>query len=157
MKRKSIIVAGMLLALSISTVACSGNKASDANTVAETTAVAAESTTEKADESSSETAQEGVYVIYNKTGEIVTAITITDKEDNKVVAQSEDLKDGDNVKLTIAADGDMNSKEYALEFTTEGGYNAIYGTLRFESVPITLLASDAMTGPTPIAFEIPEN
>ena len=45
---------------------------------------------------------------------------------------------------------------YTLEYTTESGRNASFTTLHFETVPINLLAEDAMTGATPLQFAIPE-
>jgi len=43
--------------------------------------------------------------------------------------------------------------ELTLEFTTESGYTAAFTSLHIETASISLLAEDALTGPTPIAFQ----
>ena len=151
MRKKSIVIAGILLTLATGITACSGkSKATETTTaVSESSENTAESTSEAPTGE-----QTGVYTIYNGTGEAVSSITITDKSDNQVVAKSGKLAEGENVELTLLANASqMESKEYILAFATESGYSASYDTLRFETVPITLLAADAMTGPTPIVFE----
>ena len=48
--------------------------------------------------------------------------------------------------------GEDGSHRLTLSFKTEGGYEAAFQTLSIEEAPVTLLAADAMTGATPIAF-----
>ena len=50
-----------------------------------------------------------------------------------------------------------NKPGYAvtLSFKTESGYEAALTTLHFETVPVSLLAADALTGATPISFKAP--
>ena len=43
-----------------------------------------------------------------------------------------------------------------LSFKTESGREGAFETLHFETVPISLLAADAMTGATVISFKAPE-
>lgn len=99
------------------------------------------------------------YVIYNQTGETVKELFLTangeEKGDN--LAGDAGLADGKNVTVTI----DMPASETAdwsstLEFTTEGGYTGTFETLHFEEAPISLIAEDAKTGATQIAFSAPE-
>lgn len=116
---------------------------------------ATEAEDEKADAEKSETMEIGVYTIINKTGEKVTELYhyengSKDKGDNLAAAG---LADGDSVDSTVEMPGDKTEAyESTLEFTTESGYTAKFETLHFETVKIELLAEDAMTGATPIAF-----
>ncbi|MCR5794418.1 MAG: hypothetical protein K6G61_03570 [Solobacterium sp.] len=47
---------------------------------------------------------------------------------------------------------DDPSVSLTLEFTTASGYTGKFETLHIETAPITLVAEDALTGSTPIAF-----
>jgi len=104
--------------------------------------------------------QEGVYTIYNVTGEKVTSVTITDnitKETSDNYVGEEGLAaDGVlNLTLTLPAGADSEHR-FTLAFVTESGYEGKFETLSLETVPISLLAADAMTGATQIAFKVPE-
>ena len=103
--------------------------------------------------------QTGVYTVYNETGEKVTELFISDnvsgdKTENLAVDEENDgLAAGEIIVLeySIPAGEDGNHR-LTLSFKTEGGYEAAFQTLSIEEAPVTLLAADAMTGATPIAF-----
>ena len=103
--------------------------------------------------------QTGVYTVYNETGEKVTELYISDnvsgdKTENLAVDEENDgLAAGEIIVLeySIPAGEDGNHR-LTLSFKTEGGYEAAFQTLSIEEAPVTLLAADAMTGATPIAF-----
>ena len=95
------------------------------------------------------------YTVHNVTGETVTELYITDnltgeKSENYA---GEGLADGASVAISGA-----NKAGYAvtLSFKTESGYEAAFPTLHFETVPISLLSADALTGATPISFKAPQ-
>ena len=99
------------------------------------------------------------YTVYNTTGEKVTGLYVTDNltgEKSENLA-GEGLEDGASVEIN-----GTNKPGYVitLSFTTESGYEAAFGTLHFETVPISLLPAktdaDAVTGATPISFSAPE-
>ena len=101
------------------------------------------------------------YTVYNKTGEKVTELFLMD---NKTGEKGENLagegveKDA-SVELSRTVKADKTGKEdyeLSLIFKTESGYEGTFGTLHFETVPITLLAQDALTGATPISFSAPD-
>ena len=99
------------------------------------------------------------YTVYNTTGEKVTGLYVTDNltgEKSENLA-GEGLENGASVEIK-----GTNKPGYVitLSFTTESGYEAAFGTLHFETVPISLLPAktdaDAVTGATPISFSAPE-
>ena len=95
------------------------------------------------------------YTVYNTTGEKVTELYVTDnltgeKSDNYA---GEGLADGESVEISGS---NRNGYEITLSFKTESGYEGTFGTLHFETVPISLLTVDAASGATPIAFRAPE-
>ena len=102
--------------------------------------------------------QTGHYTVYNKTGETVTELYITD---NATGEKGENLVgDGlaiDAVKMVTKTIPAETPAHHALTFTyvTESGRTGEFTTLSIEDVPITLLAADAMTGATPISFFAP--
>ena len=104
--------------------------------------------------------QEGVYTIYNVTGEKVTSVTITDnstKETSDNFVGEEGLAADGVLNLTLSLPADEDGKHrFTLAFVTESGYEGKFETLSLETVPISLLAADAMTGATQIAFKAPE-
>lgn len=137
-----LFLAGLM---SASLVACSSNTAQSEPAKEEKTEETAE-TSEKA---------VGTYTIYNKTGETVTELYLyvvgsADKGDN-IVPDGLNADDSCGISIEEAADAVL-----VLEFTTESGYTAKFETLHIEEAPISLLAQDAMTGATPIAFEAGE-
>lgn len=107
--------------------------------------------------------QMGVYIVYNETGEKVTELYLTDnvtgeKGENLAVDEENDgIAAGEVIILdyTLPAGEDGNHR-LTLSFKTEGGYEAAFQTLSIEEVPVTLLAADAMTGATAIAFKAAE-
>ena len=95
------------------------------------------------------------YVIFNETGETVTELYVTDNatgETSENYAGAEGLAKGGIVEIN-----GTNKEGYVvtLSFKTESGYEGSFTTLHFEDVPISLLAPDAMTGATAIAFKAP--
>ncbi len=103
--------------------------------------------------------QVGIYTVYNKTGEKVTELTITDNVTGEVsenfAGEGLDADAVIEVKMELPADQDAHHR-YTLTFKTEGGYEGVFATLSNEVAPITLLAADAMTGATPITFFAPQ-
>ena len=95
------------------------------------------------------------YTVYNVTGEKITELYMTDnatgeKSENYA---GEGLADGECVEINGTKKADYTM---TLSFKTESGYEGAFKTLHFETVPISLLAADAMTGATPISFKAPE-
>lgn len=94
------------------------------------------------------------YTVHNVTGETVTELYITDNQTGEKSENyaGEGLADG----ASVAING-TNKAGYAvtLSFKTESGYEAAFPTLHFETVPISLLSADALTGATPISFKAP--
>ena len=135
---------------------CSSSTASA--TAAATTAAAA--STAAAEESAAATAEAvqtvGEYTLYNETGETVTELYLyptgsSEKGDN--LAGDHGFMNAHATKRTYDAGDAAADTKLTLEFTTESGYNASFTTLSIETAPITLLAEDALTGATPIAFQ----
>ncbi len=167
MKKKTYAAVIAAVVLGASITAC-GSKASTAASTAATTA-ATEAATEAAAEASTEAAaaatteltgpQDAEYTVYNSTGEKVTELYLyengsSDKGENYA---KDGLADGASVVIDRTEDASViKTISYTLEYTTESGRNASFTTLHFETVPINLLAEDAMTGATPLQFAIPE-
>ena len=110
-----------------------------------------------AEETAPET-QTGVYSVINKTGENVTEVRITDNLNPEQTLAFPAFGGGflepdDLVVLyfDIPANEDGEHR-LTLSFKTESGREETFGTLSIEEVKIELLAADAMTGATPIAF-----
>ena len=118
---------------------------------------------ETAEEAVDETAvQIGEYTITNETGEVVTYLCISDNETGESMSMTyppeEGVQNGDSCAMSYAIPANEDG-HHRLTFTfkTESGYEGSFATLSIEEAGITLLAADAMTGPTPIAFtEAPE-
>ena len=116
---------------------------------------------ETKDEETTETTEEevqtvGVYTVYNATGEGVTELYLyptgdADKGEN-YAAGGHGFGDAHAKILTYDA-ADDPSVELTLEFTTNSGYTGKFETLHIETAPISLLAEDALTGATQIAFQ----
>ena len=100
----------------------------------------------------------GNYTIYNKTGETVTEVKITDNVTGEAIVFPYDgvgsLENDGMMTMTIEIPKDENgsSHELTLSFKTESGREEAFGTLHIEDVVIDLLAADAMTVATPINF-----
>ena len=105
--------------------------------------------------------QTGVYTIFNKTGELVTEVKLTDNvtgETNDFFAE-EDFNfssDGIVVLYFDVPEAEADQHTLTLSYKTESGREEAFTTLKIEEATIELLAADAMTGATPIAFTIPE-
>ena len=98
----------------------------------------------------------GEYTVYNSTGESITELYLyptgsSDKGEN--LAGEHGFKDAHAVGLTYDAGDKAADTALTLEFTTESGYSAKFETLHIETAPLTLLAEDALTGATPLAFQ----
>ena len=103
-------------------------------------------------------AQVGTYTIYNKTGETVTELFITDNvtgEKSANYAVNGFAADAVNTITCSLPGGEDGSHRLTLSFKTEGGYEGTFETLSIEVAPITLLAEDAKTGATAITFFAP--
>ena len=95
------------------------------------------------------------YTIFNETGEKITELYVTDNitgEKSENYAGEEGLDKGAIIEIN-----GTNKEGYVitLSFKTESGYEGAFETLHFETVPISLLAADALTGATPISFFAP--
>ncbi len=102
--------------------------------------------------------QVGTYTVYNRTGENVTELVITDNVTGAATSNlaAAGLADGAVSVITYAIPGgEDGSHRLTLSFKTESGYEAAFTTLSIEVAPITLLAPDALTGATPINFFTP--
>ena len=103
----------------------------------------------------------GVYTIFNKTGELVTEVKLTDNvtgETNDFFAE-EDFNfssDGIVVLYFDVPEAEADQHTLTLSYKTESGREEAFTTLKIEEATIELLAADAMTGATPIAFTMPE-
>ena len=98
----------------------------------------------------------GTYTFYNRTGETVTELYLIDnltgeKGDNYA---ADGFADGTECVVTRTITAEEKDAGYSMTvfFKTEGGYEAQYASLHIEEAPVTLLAADALTGPTPISF-----
>ena len=107
--------------------------------------------------------QTGIYTISNKTGEAVTEVKITDNvtgESNDWSFTGDDALEGDGLLILYfdIPEGEDGEHRLTLSFKTKSGREESFGTLSIEEVNIDLLAADAMTGATPIAFSkvVPE-
>ena len=145
-KRILAMVIGMsMLALT----ACGSTAVTDSGSSASAAAstAGAESSTAAA-----ETA-ESVYELYNRTGDDLTEVFIYEAGSSD---KGENLSDQFHGGHAHIDKGQLpTGVDFILEFTTAGGYTAKFETLHAEVAPITLLAEDALTGPTVIAFQYP--
>lgn len=103
----------------------------------------------------------GVYTIFNKTGELVTEIKITDNLTGEVNAfpSEEDVPlDGEGIAVFYfdVPEAEADQHTLTLSYKTESGREESFGTLKIEEATIELLAADAMTGATPLAFVMPK-
>ena len=97
----------------------------------------------------------GTYTVYNTTGSKVTELYLheTESEDKGTNYAEGGMEDGAETVLTY--DGYMDAV-LTVEFVTEDGFSGSFTTLHIEEAPISLLAEDARTGATEIAFSQPE-
>ena len=101
--------------------------------------------------------QIGVYNITNETGEVVTFLSIADNitgESESVTYPAEEgIENGGSIVLSYAIPANEDGHHrLTFSFKTASGYEGTFTTLSIEETGITLLAADAMTGATPIAF-----
>lgn len=124
----------------------------------ETASVAPEKEEEKAEDANEEPAVETApakYTLYNQTGENLTDVYLYE---NGSSDKGENLADRfHGASATIDLGELPTDKVFTLEYKTEGGREGKFDTLHVEEAPIQLLAEDAKTGATDIAFSVPEN
>lgn len=100
----------------------------------------------------------GEYTICNTTGSPVTELYLypTGSAEKGKNHAAQPLGTGNRLVLKYDAGDAAKETELTLEFKTEDGYSASFTTLHIETAPISLLAEDALTGATPVAFRLPE-
>ena len=101
--------------------------------------------------------QIGEYYITNKTGDIVTFLCIADnvtgESESMTYPAEEGIENGGSCVMSFAIPANEDGHHrLTFSFKTAGGYEGSFATLSIEETGITLLAPDAMTGPTQIAF-----
>ena len=97
--------------------------------------------------------QMGHYMIRNATGGTVKDLTISHNAGSEKTHMDSEFADGAEIGIGFAIPADANKEHcLTLSFTLEDGTVQTFETLSIEDVTITLLALDAMTGATPIAF-----
>ena len=124
----------------------------------ETASVAPEKEEEKTEDTNEEATPETApakYTLYNQTGENLTDVYLYE---NGSSDKGENLADKfHGASATIDLGELPTDKVFTLEYKTEGGREGKFDTLHVEEAPIQLLAEDAKTGATDIAFSVPEN
>lgn len=104
--------------------------------------------------------QTGVYIIVNKTGEGITELKLTDNVTGDVsvfpdVEAGEVFEnEGTVIMYFDIPESEDGSHRLTLSYKTESGREESFGTLSIEEATIDLLAADAMTGATPLAFNM---
>ena len=102
----------------------------------------------------------GTYTFYNRTGETITELYLVDNLTGEKGPNyaGNGIADGASYVITRTVTAEEIEAGYSMTiaFKTEGGYEAQFATLHIEKAPISLLAQDALTGATPIAFKAPE-
>ncbi|MBR7081272.1 MAG: hypothetical protein IKI49_00975 [Oscillospiraceae bacterium] len=94
-----------------------------------------------------------VYTIYNRTGADLTEAYIYEAGSSD---KGENLADQFHGNHATIDRGELpKGVDFVLEFTNADGYTGKFETLHAEEAPITLLAEDAKSGATAIAFETP--
>ncbi|MGN0353604.1 MAG: hypothetical protein ACI4EI_00845 [Muricoprocola sp.] len=101
-----------------------------------------------------DTTATGVYSLYNVTGENLKEIYLYEAGNEKGENLIPDGL-GTNKKQVVTYEGAADAT-LVLEFTTDSDVTSSFETLHIEEVPIALLNADAVSGATPISFEIPE-
>ena len=104
-------------------------------------------------------AQTGTYTFHNRTGEKVTELylvnNLTGEKGPNYAVNGFEADAKYVITRTVSAEEIEAGYSMTVEFKTESGYSAQFVSLHIETVPITLLAADAMTGATPISFFAP--
>lgn len=103
--------------------------------------------------------QTGVYTVYNQTGEVVTAVTITSNETGDSVTVAENMAPEACEVVTFTLPAELNGHNcLTFAYTTESGRSEAFVQLSIETAPIQLLSQegiDAMTNATVIKFAVP--
>ena len=102
----------------------------------------------------------GTYTFFNKTGEKITEFYLIDnttEEQGENYAGEEGFAAEASMEIIRTVSRELVDAGYSMtvSFKTESGYEAQFATLHIEEAQIELLAADAMTGATPIAFVVP--
>ena len=104
-------------------------------------------------------ASTGTYTFFNKTGETITELylinNLTGEQGTNYAVNGMAADAKWVITRTVSAEEIQAGYSMTVAFKTEGGYEGRFETLHIETAPITLLAQDAMTGATPIAFQAP--
>ena len=104
-------------------------------------------------------ASTGTYTFFNKTGETITELylinNLTGEQGTNYAVNGMAADAKWVITRTVSAEEIEAGYSMTVAFKTEGGYEGRFETLHIETAPITLLAPDAMTGATPIAFQAP--
>lgn len=103
----------------------------------------------------------GIYTVFNKTGELVTEVKLTDNATGEINAFSAEEGSGfDSEGIVVlyfdVPEAEADDHTLTLSYKTESGREESFSTLKIEVATIELLAADAMTGATPIAFTMPK-
>lgn len=103
------------------------------------------------------------YTVFNTTGELITELYITD---NQTGEKSENYAGNEGLKPEAYVEiNGINKDDYevTLSFRTENGFEGVFETLHWETVPLSLLipssvedGADATTGATPLSFTAPQ-
>lgn len=101
------------------------------------------------------TTETGVYSVYNVTGEKLKELYLYEAGSEKGENLIPDGL-GNNKKQVLTYEGAADTT-LVLEFTTDSDVTSSFETLHIEEVPIALLNADAVSGATPISFEVPED
>lgn len=133
------VLAVLLIAALVLTMAACGNKTDGKDK------------TDKGNEEV-ETAK-SVYTIYNRTGADLTEAYIYEAGSSDKGENFADQFHGNHA--TIDRGELPKGVDFVLEFTNADGYTGKFETLHAEEAPITLLAEDAKSGATAIAFTTP--
>ena len=148
---KKFIVGIASMAMVFSLAAC-GGASTQQPAATEEAAAEEEAAEEGATEEEAGTAV-SIYEIYNRTGEKVTELYMYEAGSEDKGTNYADQIHGNHATLDM---GELpTGVDFVLEFVTESGRVGTFETLHAEEAPITLLADDAMTGATMIAFETP--
>ncbi len=82
---------------------------------------------------------------------------VIDPIKGKNLVGKDGLADGESIEYAYTVDAaDIEDVQNTVEFTTKSGYTGKFTTLHFETVPISLIAEDAVSGATEIAFGLPQ-
>ena len=96
---------------------------------------------------------DGVYTIYNLTGGTVTELYLHEANANKGInLAGKGL--ANNNRVDVKYHGTLDTV-LILEYKADNGESGIFENLAIEEAPISLISTDARTGPTAISFTKP--